>query len=202
MSSSHVSPPSRTCSYRSCSCVLGNHEVRTITDVTLSFPHFHPGYLFSSTDWANTPTRILVLLGEHGWGDSTSGMIVFSQQHLTHRERSHGATPCPLEWPSPFLTCWTPSLRTDSPHPEDSKISFLWRACLLVRKINRLREPSAFTCSVCVKDPSCQWWPLLLWPVSPGVQSFSKAQSLRAKVHLCKLVEGFPTAIILLLLDE
>ena len=186
MSSSHVSPPSRTCSYRSCSCVLGNHEVRTITDVTLSFPHFHPGYLFSSTDWANTPTRILVLLGEHGWGDSTSGMIVFSQQHLTHRERSHGATPCPLEWPSPFLTCWTPSLRTDSPQPEDSKISFLWRACLLVGKIDGLPKPPPSPLECLCEGPAFPVvTPLLLAhiPKCPKCQYCPHAES---RVQLCK----------------
>ena len=85
MSSSHISPPSRTCSYRSCSCVLGNHNVRTITNIALSFHHFRPGDLFSSTDWASTPTRILVLLREHGWGDSNSRIIVFPQQHLNHK---------------------------------------------------------------------------------------------------------------------
>ena len=115
MSSSHVSPPFGTYSFRPCSCVLGNHQVRTIIDIALSFHHFHPGYLFSSTDWANIPTRILVLLGEHGWGDSNSRIIVFPQQHLTHRERSHGATPCPLEWQSPFRTCWTPKFPVVTP---------------------------------------------------------------------------------------
>ena len=67
--------------------------------------------------------------------------------------------PPPVLWSDrvPLLTCWTPSLRVGSPHPEDSKMSFLWRACLLVVKINRLPEPSTLTCSVCVKDPSSQW---------------------------------------------
>ena len=167
MSSSHVSPPFGTYSFRPCSCVLWNHQVRTIIDIALSFHHFHPGYLFSSTDWANIPTRILVLLGEHGWGDSNSRIIVFPQQHLTHRERSHGATPCPLEWQSPFRTCWTPSLRTGSPQPEDLKISFLWRACLFVGKVNHLPEtpPSPLEC-LCEGPKFPVVTPLLLTHVS------------------------------------
>ena len=186
-----------------CGCASGNHEVKTITDITLAFHHVHTEDLLSFAGPANTPTKNscssqIIWVGRFWFQDN----CIFPAAPHSHR-RDHMEPP-PVLWSDrvPLLTCWTPSLRAGSPHPEDSKISFLWRACLLVRKINRLREPSAFTCSVCVKDPSCQWWPLLLWPVSPGVQSFSKAQSLRAKVHLCKLVEGFPTAIILLLLDE
>ena len=49
-----------------CGCASGNHEVRIITDITLSFHHFHAGDLLSFTGWANTPTRILVLLREYG----------------------------------------------------------------------------------------------------------------------------------------
>ena len=38
--------------------------------------------------------------------------------------------------------------------------------------------------------------------MSPDVQSVSSAQILRANMYLCKLVEEFPTAIILLLVDK
>ena len=79
-----------------CGCVLGNHKVMAITDITLSFHHFLAGGLSSSTDWANTPTRILVLLREHGWGDSKSRIIVFSSSTSLRRKRSHGATPSSL----------------------------------------------------------------------------------------------------------
>ena len=96
-------------------------QIRAITDITLSFHHFLAGDLSSSTDWANTPTRILVLLREHGWGVSKSRIIVFPQQHLTQKGEITWSHPLSSEWQSPFLTCWTPSLRTGSPHPVASK---------------------------------------------------------------------------------
>ena len=67
-----------------CGCASGSHEVRMITDIDLSSHHFLPGDLSSSTGWSNTPTRILVLLREHGWSDSHLRIILFSQQHLIH----------------------------------------------------------------------------------------------------------------------
>ena len=97
------------------------------------------------------PTRILVLLREYGWGDSTSRIIVFSQQHLTHKGEITWSHPHPLEWESPCSPAGlSPSLRARSPHPVDSKISFLWRAYWLVGKINCLPEiptsPLEFLC--------------------------------------------------------
>ena len=104
-----------------CGSVLGSHKLRAITDITLSFHHFLARDLSSSTDWANTPTRILVLLREHWWGDSKSRIIVFSQQHLTQKGEITWRHPLSSEWQSPFLTCCTPSLRTGLPYPVASK---------------------------------------------------------------------------------
>ena len=180
MSFSHISLPSRARSCRSMWLCLGNQEGRSITDITLSFHHFLTGDLLSSTDWASTPTRILVLLREHGWGDSHSKIIVFPISTSRTTERSHGATPCPLEWQSPFLTCWTPSLRTGSPHPVDLKISFLWRACIFLGEINHLPKPHPLPWHVSVKDPRSWWWPPLLltnFPRCPTCQQCSDAES-------------------------
>ena len=40
-----------------CGCASGNHEVRTITDITLAFHHFHTGDLLSFGGRAITPTK-------------------------------------------------------------------------------------------------------------------------------------------------
>lgn len=128
-----------------CVCASGDHEVRTVTDITVSFHCFLTGDLLSSTDWANNSTRILILLWEHGWGDSKCRTIVFSQQHLI-RERWCVASPCPLEWqgPLPNLLDTLPESRVNPQNPEDLKISFLWRACLLVGK--KLYLPELLPC--------------------------------------------------------
>ena len=150
LNSSHISLPSRTGSCRSLPFRKPWGQ-----DYYRHHPSFHlflSGDLSSSTDWTNTPTRILVLLREHGWGDSTSRIIVFSQQHLTHKGEITWSHPCPLEWQSPPSSPagLSPSLRARFPHPEDSKISFLWRAYWLVGKINCLPEtptsPLEFLC--------------------------------------------------------
>ena len=102
MSLSHVSLPSRTCSCRSMWFCFKEPQIRAIIDITLSFHHFLAGDLSSSTDWANTPTRILVLLREHGWGDSKSRIIVFPQQHLTPKGE--------ITWSHPLSSGMTESL--------------------------------------------------------------------------------------------
>ena len=115
-----------------CGCASGNHEVRTITDITLSFHHFHTGDLLSFGGPALPLPRILVLLRWYGWGDSNSRIIVFPQQHLTHTGETESlhhlldsllaarlTTSCGLEnlfsveglficWESKFSS-WTPS---------------------------------------------------------------------------------------------
>ena len=128
-----------------CGCASGDHEVRTVTDITLSFHHFLTGDLLSSADWANNFTISLVLLRKHGWRDSKSRTTLFSKQHFV-RERWHGASPCPLEWQGllPNLLDTAPPLpesRLNPQNPEGLKISFLWRACLLVEKKSHLPEP-------------------------------------------------------------
>ena len=132
-------------------CPSGDHEGRTITDITLLSTIFllRPVILHKLGQY---PTRILVLLREHGWGDSTSRIIVFSQQHLTHKGEitwSHPLSSGVTDSPSSPAGL-SPSLRARFPHPEDSKISFLWRAYWLVGKINCLPEtptsPLEFLC--------------------------------------------------------
>ena len=113
--------PSRTRSCRSMWLCFREPQIRAITDITLSFHHYLAGDLSSSTDWANTPTRILVLLREHGWGVSKSRIIVFPQQHITQKGEITWSHPLSSEWQSPFLTCCTPSLRTGLPYPVASK---------------------------------------------------------------------------------
>ena len=122
-----------------CGCASGDHEVRTVTDITFSFHHFLAGDLSSSTDWASNSTRILVLLREHGWGDSKSRTTVFSLV----RERWHGASSCPLEWQGllPNRLDTLPESRLNPQNPKGLKISFLWRACLLVGEKIHLPEP-------------------------------------------------------------
>ena len=78
------------------------------------------------------------------------------QQHLTQKGE--------ITWSHPLSSGVTESF----PHLLDSlpvgrlttscglKISFLWRACLFVGKINLFLNPS-LPWSVCVKDPSSQW---------------------------------------------
>ena len=140
-----------------CGCASGNHEVRTITDIMLSFHHFHTGDLLSFAGRAITPTKNsgssqMIWVGRLEFQDNCISPAAPHSQRRDHME------PPPVLWSDrvPLLTCWSSSLRAGSPHPEDSKISFLWRDHLLV-KINRLPEPSTLTCSVCVKDPSSQW---------------------------------------------
>ena len=147
-----------------CGCASGDHEVRTVTDITFSFHHFLAGDLSSSTDWASNSTRILVLLREHGWGDSKSRTTVFSLV----RERWHGASPCPLEWQGLL-----PNL-LDTPPPSPRAGSILrtlraWKSpfcggpVYLLRKKVIFQNPFPLPCSVCVKDPVTLWWlPLLL----------------------------------------
>ena len=118
--------------------------------------------------------------------ETNSRMIVFPQQHLTLRERSHGATPCPLGDRVPLLTCWTPSLRTGSPQPEDAKISFLWRTCLLVGKIDGLPKPPPSPLECLCEGPAFPVvTPLLLAhiPKCPKCQYCPHAES---RVQLCK----------------
>ena len=169
-----------------CGCASGDHDVRTVTDITFSFHHFLSGDLLSSTDWANNSTRILVLLRKHEWRDSKSRTTLFSKQHLV-RERWHGASPCPLEWQGllPNLLDTLPESRLNPQNPEGLKISFLWRACLLVGKKLIFQNPS--------RSPAVFVWRTLLlcgdflfsWSVSSGVHSVSSPQTLRANVCLC-----------------
>ena len=151
-------------------CPSGNREGRTITELTLSFHHFLTGDLSSSTDWANTPTRILVLLRVHRWGNCKSRIILFSQKHLTHRERWHGATPCPLEWLSPLvhLLDSLPEDRLSTSWGLENLLSvdgllICWENKLSPR--NRNLSPGVFVWRTLVLSGDL----LFSWPVSPGV---------------------------------
>ena len=169
LNSSHISLPSRTGSCRS----LPFREPWG-QDYYRHHPSFHlflSGDLSSSTDWTNTPTRILVPLREHGWGDSTSRTIVFSQEHLTHRGEitwSHPLSSGVTE--SPFLTCWTLSL------PE-STLSTSWglENLLSVEGLLTGWENKLSSQNPKLSPGGFVWRTLVLsgdlffsWPVSPG----------------------------------
>ena len=167
-------------------CPSGNHEGRTITDITLSFHHFLTWDLSSSTDWANTPTRILVLLREHRWGDSNSRIIVFPQQHLTHQGE---------------ITC-SHTLSLGVTESLDHLLGSLPEGRLTTSQglENVLSVEGLF---ICWENKLSSWKPTLSpgvvvwrtlvlhgdlffsWPISPGVQIVSSAQKLRAKMCLC-----------------
>ena len=172
-----------------CGCASGDHEVRTVTDITLSFHHFLTGDLLSSADWANNSTISLVLLRKHGWRDSKSRTTLFSKQHFV-RERWHGASPCPLEWQGLL-----PNLLDTAPPPrEQAQSSEPWGL------ENLLSVEGLFTCwekKSSSRTPSLSpavfvWRTLLLcgdflfsWSMSSGVHSVSSPQTLRANVYLC-----------------
>ena len=152
-------------------CPSGNHEGRTITDITLLSTIFllRPVILHKLGQY---PTRILVLLREHGWGDSTSRIIVFSQQHLTHKGEitwSHPLSSGVTE--SPFLTCWTLSLPESTLSTSWGLENLLSVEGLLTGWENKLssRNPNL--------SPGVFVWRTLVlsgdlffsWPVSPGV---------------------------------
>ena len=152
MNSSPVSVPSGTHSCKSIWLCFREPEVRTITDIIIFSHHFLTGDLLSSTDWANTPTTILVLLREHWRGNSKSRIIVFSQQHLTHKGE--------ITWSHPLSSRVTESLPPllDS-LPEDR----LTTSCglknllsvegLFVGRINHLPKPPSSPLQCLCEEP-------------------------------------------------
>ena len=115
------------------------------------FPPFLTGDLSSSTDWASTPTRILVLR-EHWRGDSKSRIIVFSQQHLTHKGE--------ITWSHPLSSRVTEALPPllDS-LPEDRLTTFCGLKNLLsveglfVGRINHLPKPPSSPLQCLCEEP-------------------------------------------------
>ena len=95
-----------------CGCASGNHEVKTITDITLAFHHVHTEDLLSFAGPANTPTKNscssqIIWVGRFWFQDN----CIFPAAPHSHR-RDH-IEPPPVLWSDrvPLLTCWTPSLR-------------------------------------------------------------------------------------------
>ena len=96
---------------------------------------------------------------------------------------SHLVTPCPLEEQSPHPNLLHPLPEADSPHPEDFKISSLWRALFICWEDNSSPRISAFAPRVFAWRTLVLSGDLLLsWHVSSGIKGASSPQMLRAKV--------------------